>query len=156
MFGLSTQKERQRLHFLQDFEAPVRNVFSFYSDHNRLNEIYPAFIKRIIDSPNPTNCNDVGSARLIIGFPIFFTETITKYVENKYIEYAISYGSPIKNHIGKMQFIELSPNKTRLDYIIEFEPRIPYTGFFIHQINAKLVQESLSKLALRFRHNPNY
>ena len=129
MLGLRTDNEKQKLHFLQDFDAPVKNVFAFFSDHNRLSEIYPGFIKRIIDSPNPANCNDV---------------------------YKITLGSPLKNHIGKMNFIELSPTKTRLDYIIEFEPYIPYTGFVINQVNTKLVQDALSTLARKFRQNPNY
>ena len=55
-----------------------------------------------------------------------------------------------------MNFIELSPNKTRLDYIIEFEPFIPYTGFLINQINTKVVQDALSMLARKFKQNPNY
>ena len=156
MIGLRTKNEQQKIHFLQDFDAPIKNVFSFFSDHNRLHEIYPAFIKRVIDSPNPTNCNDVGSTRLLIRFPILFLETITVYKENKYLEYKISLGSPLKNHFGKMNFIELSPNKTRLDYFIEFEPLIPYTGFILHQVNVKVVQDALSKLVLRFKQNPNY
>jgi len=156
MLGLRTRPEKQKLHFLQDFNAPVKNVFAFFSDHNRLKEIYPGFIKRIIDSPNPANCNDVGSSRVIFSFPILFQETTTQYIESKYLEYKITFGSPIKNHIGKMHFIELSPTKTRLDYIIEFEPVIPYTGFIIQQINSKIVQDALSTLSLRFNQNPNY
>lgn len=157
MLGLiTTKKELQRIHFLQDFDAPVKNVFSFFSDHNRLNEIYPAFIRRIINSPNPTNCNDVGSSRIIVSFPVVFQETVTKYIESKYLEYKITFGSPIKNHTGKMNFLELSPTKTRLDYVIEFEPLIPYTGFIIQQINQKLVQEALSTLVRKFKQNPNY
>ena len=129
------KKELQRLHFLQDFDAPIKNVFSFFSDHNRLGEIYPAFIRRITDAPNPANCNDVGSSRVIVRIPLVMQETITQYIENNYLEYKITLGSPLKNHIGKMKFIELSPSKTRLEYIIEFEPWIPYTGFLLSQIN---------------------
>jgi hypothetical protein len=154
--GLSKTSNRQRLHFLQDFEASRKHVFSFFSDHNRLGEIYPAFMRRIKDAPNPANCNDVGSTRLIIGFPLVFQETITAYTEPSYIEYKITSISPLKNHIGKMNFTELAPNRTRLEYIIEFEPLIPFTGFFIHQINSKLVQDALSTLARKFKQNPNY
>ncbi len=156
MLGFRTNNEKQRIHFLQDFEAPIKNVFSFFSDHNRLGEIYPGFIKRIIDAPNPTNCNDVGSSRIIISLPLVFQETVTKYTEPTYLEYKITLGSPLKNHIGKMNFIELSDNRTRLDYVIEFEPYIPYTGFIINQINHKLVQDALSTLARKFKQNPNY
>lgn len=154
--ALKTTKEHQRIHFLQDFDAPIKNVFSFFSDHNRLSEIYPAFIRRIKDAPNPANCNDIGSTRIIIGFPVVFQETVTAYREPFYLEYKITSISPLKNHVGKMNFIELSPQKTRLDYIIEFEPALPFTGFFIHQINSKLVQDALSTLARKFRLNPNY
>ncbi|HOU47290.1 MAG TPA: SRPBCC family protein [Chitinophagales bacterium] len=150
------KEELQKLHFLQDFDAPIKNVFSFFSDHNRLGEIYPAFIKRITNAPNPANCNDVGSTRVIIRIPLVMQETITQYIENKYLEYKITFGSPLKNHIGKMQFTALSPTKTRLEYIIEFEPWIPYTGFLLHQINSKIVHDALGTLALKFKQNPNY
>jgi hypothetical protein len=36
-----------KMHFLQDFNVPVENVFSFFSDHNRLSEVYPALIREI-------------------------------------------------------------------------------------------------------------
>lgn len=153
---VESSQHKQSLHFLQDFDAPIKNVFSFFSDHNRLGEIYPAFIRRIIDAPNPTNCNDVGSTRLIVSIPLVFQETITQYIEFSYLEYKITSKSPLKNHIGKMNFIEVSENKTRLDYLIEFEPWIPLTGFILHQINAKVVQDALSTLARRFKQNPNY
>ncbi len=156
ILGLQKTKEKQQLHFLQDFDAPVQRVFSFFSDHNRLGEIYPAFIRRIIDAPNPANCNDVGSVRIIISFPLVFQETITQYIEPRYIEYKITSASPLKNHIGKMNFIELPDNRTRLDYIIEFEPLVPYTGFFMNQLNTKLVLDALSALARKFKQQPNY
>ena len=156
MLGIRTNNEKQRIHFLQDFDTSLNTVFSFFSDHNRLKEIYPAFIKRIIDSPNPTNCNDVGSSRLIISLPFIFQETIIKYDAPNYLEYKITLGSPLKNHIGKMNFIALSPTKTRLDYVIEFEPYIPFTGFIANQINTKVVQDALSNLARKFKQNPNY
>ncbi|MFN8261830.1 MAG: SRPBCC family protein [Chitinophagales bacterium] len=156
MSAIQKKKDIQRLHFLQEFDAPVKNVFAFFSDHNRLSEIYPGFIKRISDAPNPANCNDVGSSRVIFSFPLLFQETVTSYIEPSYLEYKITLGSPLKNHVGRMNFIEIAPNKTRLDYVIEFEPLIPYTGFVIHQINRKVVQEALSTLARKFKQNPNY
>ncbi len=156
MLGIRTDNEKQKLHFLQDFDAPLKNVFSFFSDHNRLSEIYPGFIKRIIDAPNPANCNDVGSSRIIISFPVFFQETVTKYIEPSYLEYKITLGSPLKNHIGKMNFMELTPTQTRLEYIIEFEPYIPYTGFIINQLNTKIVQNALSTLARKFKKNQQF
>lgn len=145
-----------QIHLLQDFDVTVDRVFSFFSDHNRLSEIYPALIRRLIDSPNPTNCNDVGSSRIIVSFPLIFQETITQYIENKYIEYKITTPSPLKNHIGKMNFIATSAQTSRLDYIIEFEALLPFSGFMMQQLNTKLVQNALSTLVKKFKENPNY
>jgi len=156
MEGILKKNNVQTIRLLQDFNVSVERVFSFFSDHNRLSEIYPAFIRRIVDAPNPFNCNDVGSARIIIGFPVVLQETITAYVENKYIEYKISSVSPLKNHIGKMNFIQLGENKSRLEYVIEFEPLVPFTGFLLLQLNTKIVQDALGILVQRFKENPNY
>ena len=156
MEGILKKNNVQTIRLLQDFNVSVERVFSFFSDHNRLSEIYPAFIRRIVDAPNPFNCNDVGSARIIIGFPVVLQETIIAYVENKYIEYKISSVSPLKNHIGKMNFIPMGVNQSRLEYAIEFEPLVPFTGFLLLQLNTKIVQDALSILVQRFKENPNY
>ncbi|MCB0511873.1 MAG: SRPBCC family protein [Chitinophagales bacterium] len=156
MEGILKKNNVQTIRLLQDFNVSVERVFSFFSDHNRLSEIYPAFIRRIVDAPNPFNCNDVGSARIIIGFPVVLQETIIAYVENKYIEYKISSVSPLKNHIGKMNFIPMGVNQSRLEYVIEFEPLVPFTGFLLLQLNTKIVQDALSILVQRFKENPNY
>lgn len=154
--NINSNSPSERLHFLQDFDAPIKNVFSFFSDHNRLGEIYPAFIRRIENAPNPTNCNDVGSKRIIIRLPLILQETITQYIEPNYLEYKITSKGIIKHHVGKMNFTALSPEKTRLEYIIEFKAVLPFTGFIIQQINAKIIQDALSTLALKFKRNPNY
>lgn len=156
MFGIDTSSEKQKLHFLQDYAVPAYNVFSFFSDHNRLSEIYPAIMRRITDSNDPRNANGLGSSRIVIAFPTVFQETISKYVESSLIEYKITFGSPLKNHVGTMQFIDLENGKSRLDYTIEFEPLIPKTGFLLKNLLEKQVGEAIRELAHRFEKNPNY
>lgn len=146
----------EKIHFIQDYNATVKQVFSFYSDHNRLGEIMPAIMRRIVDSQNPTNCNDVGSQRIIISLGGVFVETITKYIENSLIEYKITMGSPLKNHKGTIRFMELAPDKSRIDYTIEFEPLIPKTGFILRNILEKQIGNSIRELGKKFDRNPNY
>ncbi|MBK6273845.1 MAG: SRPBCC family protein [Saprospirales bacterium] len=146
----------EKLHFLQDYNVPAYNVFSFFSDHNRLSEVYSAIIRRLTDSNDPRNANGLGSSRIVIAFPTIFQETITKYIEPTLIEYKITFGSPLKNHIGIMHFIDLGNGKSRLDYTIEFEPRIPKTGFFLRNLLEKQVGAAIRELAHRFEKNPNY
>lgn len=148
---------KQKIHIIQDFNTSPYRVFSFFSNHDRLSEIYPAMIKTLIPSSDPTNLYGIGSTRAILRFPLFFTETITKYIEPTLIEYQITFGSPVKNHTGMMKFYPLEGGqKTRLDYTIEFEPILPYSGFLITTLNKKFVMDALSLLALRFNQNPDY
>lgn len=148
---------KQKIHIIQDFNACPYRVFSFFSNHDRLSEIYPAFIKLIVPSSDPVNLYGVGSIRAIFRFPLFFTETITRYIEPTLIEYKINFGSPVKNHVGIMKFYPLEGGeKTRLDYTIEFEPIIPYSGFLINTLNKKFVMDALSLLALRFNQNKDF
>jgi hypothetical protein len=156
MLELVTSSDKQRIHFLQDYAVPAYNVFSFFSDHNRLSEIYPAIIRRLTDSNDPRNANGLGSSRIIIAFPTIFQETITKYIEPTLIEYKITFGSPLKNHVGTMRFIDFGNGKSRLDYTIEFEPRIPKTGFFLRNLLEKQVGTAIRELAHQFDKNPNY
>ncbi|MFN8281950.1 MAG: SRPBCC family protein [Chitinophagales bacterium] len=156
MNSLQLNTNVERLHFLQDYSVDAYKVFSFFSDHNRLSEVYPAFMRRIIDSNDPRNANGLGSSRIIVTFPTIFQETITKYVEPSLIEYKITFGSPLKNHVGTMRFIDLGNGKSRLDYTIEFEPRIPKTGFFLRNLLEKQVGQAIRELAHRFEKNPNY
>lgn len=147
---------KEKIHFIQDFPVPAAAVFSFFSDHNRLGEIYPAISRRIIDSADPKNCNGLGSVRLIITFPFPFQEKITKYIESSLIEYKISSSSPLKNHVGTMHFMDLENNTSRLDYTIDFEPFIPQTGFILKNILEKQVGNAVRELSKRFASNPNY
>ncbi|MCB9034088.1 MAG: SRPBCC family protein [Chitinophagales bacterium] len=147
----------EKIHILQDFDAPIHNVFAFISNHNRWNEIFPAaYLRRVINSPDPKNINGVGSTRIVATFPFPFFETITQYQEDKYLEYKISSPSILKNHIGKMNFIALSDRKCRLDYTIEFDGVIPFSSFIIRNILEKEVGNGIRDLALKFKRNPNY
>ena len=148
--------EKQIIHFIQDYSVPAQKVFSFFSDHNRMGEIFPAFIRRVKDSPDPKNCNGLGSVRLLITVPLFFRETITQYTESSLIEYKITSGSPLKNHVGTMKFIDLENGSSRLDYTIEFDALIPKTGFILKNLLEKQVGNAIRELARRFDKDPNY
>ena len=113
-----------RIHMQQTFNAPVATVFDILSDHVQFGDIISANIKRVADS-NSGNVNGLGSVRRITLVPTqSFEETITEFKPNELIEYRITKGSPLKNHIGTMRFSEHN-GKTHLDYQIQFEPKLP-------------------------------
>jgi len=113
----------------QTFNAPVSQVFKTLCDHEKFGEICGITMRRVVDGRE--NVNGLGSVREIkIGVLPAFQETISKYIENERLEYKITKGSPIKNHLGILIFSEQA-GKTVLNYTIELESKIPFTTFII-------------------------
>lgn len=145
------------IQFIQDFEVSASKVFYFFADHERLSEIYPGAFKRIQYGEDPTDTNSKGSIRRIINFPLIMEETITKYIPVSLIEYKITAGEgPVKNHIGIIKVSDIGNGKSRLDYKISFDEKIPLAGFVIKNILEKIIGDGVRKLAQKFASNPNY
>ena len=153
---LSSLTQKEEIHFLQDFEVSVDKVFGFFSDHERLAKIYPAAVKRIQFGEDPRDANSLGSVRRIIVFPIMLEETVTGYIPDKFIEYKITYGIGVKDHVGTMHFIDLGNGKSRLDYKIEFAPTIPMTGFVLKNLLEKVIGNGVREAARKLKIDPTF
>lgn len=142
---------KQRIEMQQVFKAPISDVFASLSDHELFGDIVSADIKRVVDSQSE-EVNGLGSVRKINLFPApAFEETITGFEKDSYIEYKITKGSPLKNHIGKLNFSENS-GYTSLNYTIEFEPKypIPLLGFVLKNGLEKTITKGLQKFAKKY------
>ena len=147
----------QKIHFVRDFDVPREKVFDFFSEHERLSEIYPGAFKRIVDSNDPTNVNGIGSVRRITNFPIVLEETITKFSSPSLIEYKLAEGGPVDKHLGVMHFYELDNGaRSRMDYTIEFEGKWPMSGFIVKNIIESVIGRGIQQLARKFNSNPAY
>ena len=120
----------QTVIFNQHFDAPIDKVFEFMLDHENFGRIWPGEIRRIKDASQGENPNGLGSIRSIKTGPMTFEETICTCDTNQTIEYFVSRGGPIKNHLGRMEFRESNAG-TDLHYVIRFDGRIPGTGRII-------------------------
>ncbi|MCP4121278.1 MAG: SRPBCC family protein [Bacteroidetes bacterium] len=148
----------QKIHIIQDFDVPREKVFSFFSQHERLSEIYPGAFKRIVNSNDPSNINGLGSVRRITNFPIVLDEKVTRFSDPGLIEYKLIEGAPmIRNHIGIMHFYELDNGaRSRLDYTIEFEGKLPMSGFILKNLMESTIGGGVRDLSKRFSQDPNY
>lgn len=129
------------------FNAPVTTVFAELSDHEKLSSVLGAPIKRIKNGKD--DINGIGSVRRITPLPLAgFEETVTGYEPNKLIEYTISKGSPLKNHLGRMVFSE-NNGKTHLHYTIQFDMKLalPLSGFVLKTVLEKVISNGLHKLS---------
>lgn len=127
----------------QEFNAPVAQVFGVLSDHEAFGKICGISMKRIHDGSG--SLNGKGSVRTInIGPLPSFEETITDFVPNEYIEYKITKGSPIKNHVGTLHFSEKN-NQTQLEYVIKLESKIPFTTSIIKNVLQNGIAKGLKR-----------
>ena len=144
------------INFKQDFNVPAQKVFEFFCNHHRLGEIWDGRFQRIKDSADPDNINGEGSVRLITLPFLSFEETVTKAIPPNRIEYTISKRSPLKNHYGVMKFIDMDNGRSRLDYQIEFDSKIPFTNGLLKLILRLKLGKGIRLLAIRFSENPDY
>jgi len=124
---------QQTVRFEQFFAAPRDKVFAWFADHEKFGRIWPGSTRRVQDSADGANVNGLGSVREIRSAGQVFEETITAFEPPERIEYKVTKGSPIKNHRGEIRFTAVEGG-TRLDYTIEFDPKIPLTGGLIASI----------------------
>jgi carbon monoxide dehydrogenase subunit G len=147
----------EKIHFIYDFDVPREKVFDFFSEHERLSEIYPGAFKRIVNSNNPIDANGLGSVRRITNFPFIIDEIITQYERPSLIEYKILDSKWVKYHKGTMHFYELhNGTSTRLDYKIELDINLPFVGFFSKNILQSAIGNALKALDKKFKDNPNF
>lgn len=135
----------QRIDIRKDFSLPVDKLFAHLSEHENLETIFhPTKIRRIADGQGARN--GVGSAREMraLGGPAF-VETVTAYRENELIEYRITRGSPLKNHLGVMRF-SATPTGSRLHYTIEFEGKFPLIGLLIRTVLERGIRQGLTRI----------
>jgi uncharacterized protein YndB with AHSA1/START domain len=118
------------VHVERDLNAPVEQVFNHLAEHENLAALFGAKVTRLNDGE--TDRNGVGSRReLKLGPLPSFQETVTQYVPNELIEYKITKGSPLDNHVGIMKFSPSANGGTHLDYRIRIASKIPGVGTIV-------------------------
>ncbi|MEQ1440165.1 SRPBCC family protein [Fontimonas sp. SYSU GA230001] len=105
--------------------APIEKVFAFFADHERFATLLGGRCTRIKDGQGDPN--GLGSVRSIGPGPLAFEETIVTFEPNQRIEYTVTRGSPIKNHLGTIDF-HAEDDVTVVDYVIRFDGKLPFTG----------------------------
>jgi uncharacterized protein YndB with AHSA1/START domain len=137
----------ERVHLVHDFAKPVERVFAFLAEHENLPTIFaPATVVRLRDGTDGTR-NGVGSVRRL-RIPMLppFEETNTKVVVNELIEYAITRGTPLRDHWGRMAFEPRGDGGTRLIWSIGMEAAIPGLAALVGKALKAKLQSGLRKV----------
>ena len=112
------------VHETYDFDAPVERVYAYFSEHSNLKTVFGVDVERIAEGE--TEPNGVGSVRkLSVKGLMPFEETVTEAIPNERIEYRITKGTPLRNHLGVMVFSSTGEGRSHLDYTITFDAAVP-------------------------------
>jgi len=134
------------VHVEHDFSKPVDRVFAFLSEHENLETLFPAKIKRLRDGEDGQR-NGVGSARQLKLGPLpAFEETNIEVVPNQKILYRITKGSPLNDHEGVMTFSERPGGGAHLDYRIRLGAAVPGLAKIVSLALTRDIKRGLPKV----------
>ena len=120
----------------QFFASEREQVFAWFADHGNFGKLFPGRMRRIQPSHDAQHIDGLGSVREVRIGALRLEETITAFQPPETIEYRITRGWPVKNHVGRLRF-ESVPGGTRLEFSIEFDSNIPFAGSMIAGVMCK-------------------
>jgi uncharacterized protein YndB with AHSA1/START domain len=130
----------------RDFALPPERVFAYLAEHENLEPLFGAKIKRLSDGDDGTR-NGPGSSRQMRPGPLPpFVETTTEVVPNELIRYRITKGSPLRGHEGVMRFTPTAGGGTHLHYEITFGAAVPGVDRVVAAMLRRTVPRGLDKV----------
>ncbi|MFZ2869877.1 SRPBCC family protein [Zavarzinia sp.] len=139
----------RNIRFNVTIKAPRPLVYSWLGDHEKFGSLLPGRTTRIVDGTGASGINGEGSVRRV-SFGISHTdEKVTAAIPDEYVEYTVVDGSPVKNHLGRIRLADAADGGTEIDYRIEFDPRIPFTGAPTEMLVRAIIGGGLAKLKRR-------
>jgi uncharacterized protein YndB with AHSA1/START domain len=130
----------------RDFTLPPERVFAYLAEHENLEPLFGAKIKRLSDGDDGTRNGPGSSRQLRLGPLPPFVETTTEVVPNELIRYRITKGSPLRGHEGVMRFTPTAGGGTHLHYEITFGAAVPGVDRVVAAMLRRTVPRGLDKV----------
>jgi uncharacterized protein YndB with AHSA1/START domain len=136
----------RHVHIEHDFAKAPERIFAHLAEHENLAEVFGAKVTRLRDGDDGER-NGVGSVRkLRIGPLPPFEETVTEFVAPRRIVYRITKGSPLRGHVGVMEFSSTANGGTRFVYDIRIASSIPGLAPIVHVALTRSIEQSLASV----------
>lgn len=138
---------KQMISVSHEFDVTREEVFAVIADPYELAAINSFGVERIKDSTDD-NVNGVGSVRrLKMGFFRSIDEVITEFDVPELIEYRVVKGVPVKNHVGRITFVDIGNGRSRVDFFIQFDSTFPGLGSMLRIGLQKAIATSMTRIA---------
>ncbi|MGK2911701.1 MAG: SRPBCC family protein [Sphingobium sp.] len=138
---------QQKISIEWEIPVPVERLFSHLAEHENLVRLFaPARITSLANGHYERN--GIGSSRRVRPGPMpSFVETVTDYRANELIEYRITQGGLLRNHLGRMHFASLGSRASRVCINISFEGRFLGVGPAFRFLLNRSIRQGLADLA---------
>ena len=136
----------QEIKVEQSISLDCEQAFGVLADHARLGRLFPGDFQLLTPGEDPAEPNGVGAVRRIRQGPVRFEETVTVFEPAYLLGYRVSKGSPIKAHQGLIRLVPIT-HGCRVDYRINFKPKLPGTGWLLKQIIERDIKAALDTLS---------
>jgi uncharacterized protein YndB with AHSA1/START domain len=134
------------VHVEHDFAKPPERVFAYLAEHENLADVFGAKVSRLRDGEGGQR-NGVGSVRrLQIGPLPPFEETVTEFIPAERIAYRITKGSPLRDHLGVMEFAPSPDGGTHFVYDIRLGAAIPGLALLVRAALTRSIARSLGQV----------
>ena len=133
------------VHVEYDFDKPPERIFAYLAEHEHLGDVFGARVTRLRDGNDERN--GVGSRRRLKVGPLPpFEETVTTFVPHRVIEYRITKGSPLRGHVGTMEFTPTATG-THLVYDIRVASAIPGVAPIVKAVLTHSITQGMTTVA---------
>jgi uncharacterized protein YndB with AHSA1/START domain len=130
------------IHVEHDFSKPPERIFAHLAEHENLAAVFGAKVTRLRDGEDGQR-NGVGSRRRLNVGPLpAFEETVTEFEPSERIVYRITKGSPLRGHVGRMDFTA-TPGGTHFVYDIRLASPIPGLASMVRAVLTRSIRQSL-------------
>jgi uncharacterized protein YndB with AHSA1/START domain len=134
------------VHVEHDFAKPPERIFAYLAEHENLADVFGAKVSRLRDGEDGQR-NGVGSVRQLQVGPLPpFEETVTEFVPAERIVYRITKGSPLRDHVGVMEFAPAAGGGTCFVYDIRIASPIPGLAVLVRAALTRSITRSLGKV----------
>ncbi|MDA8789439.1 SDR family NAD(P)-dependent oxidoreductase [Pseudomonadales bacterium] len=131
LVGIALAPKEKNIQINEVIDADIDTVFDALSDHKWFTSLFGGPCKVVKEGDKEQN--GLGSVRQMGAGPLSFDETIVAFDRPKRIDYAVTRGGPIKNHLGQIVLSERN-GKTHLNYNIRFEGKLPMAGEVVEKV----------------------
>ena len=133
------------VHLEHEFAKPPERIFAYLAEHENLAEVFGAKVTRLRDGESAIATASGRSRRLQIGPLPPFEETVTRVHPWQRIVYRITKGSPLRGHVGVMDFAPASGG-THFVYDIRLASPIPGLAVLVRAALTRSIARALPKV----------